>query len=289
MRDVLDDDLAELYPVRGADDVRLARLREQLFAQKPVRRVQRWAGVAAAAVAVVMITGLVVLLRPAGRDAPATMPRTPAASLAEAATLLELAEKPTAKYQHITYRTQVVASAATFGLAEPGTTLIGIEYDVWLPTAPDEMVVIFRREFGQRQALSGVQPRPEQTVSAVNFPLLWSTFCAATPCKEESLATPLPADPRQKLLAASPRLLSPFTTNEEKAALYRTLAESPEIRWDNGRLSVEGSAVQFVIDPATGLVTGKEEVRPDEPGPGNSSAPPQAVTITYEWTDQRPS
>src|SRR5688572_29364346 len=104
MRDLLDDDLAELYSVRGADDARLARIREQLFTEKPKRRSTRWVGIAAAAVAVVMIAGLVVFLRPAHRDAPATMPTTPATSLLEAATLLENAEKPTARYRHVTYR-----------------------------------------------------------------------------------------------------------------------------------------------------------------------------------------
>ncbi|GGU70903.1 hypothetical protein [Lentzea flava] len=288
MRDVLDDDLAELYPVRGADDVRLARLREQLFAEKPVRRSPRWAGIAAAAVAVIMITGLVVFLRPAHRDAPATMPSTPATSLAEAATLLELAEQPTARYQHITYRLREVATAASFGLDQVGWTLVELEYDVWLPTAKGETVFIFRRETGQRQPISGAQPRPEQKLSTISFPQLWTSFCAATPCKEESVSKPLPADPKQKLLAASPALLSPFTTNEEKAALYRVLAESPEIRWDNGRLSVDGNLLQFVIDPATGRVTGTEEVATAS-SQLPKGMPPQSMTITYEWTDQRPS
>ena len=67
MRDLLDDDLAELYPVRAADDVRLARLREGLFAEQPKRRSRSWIGMAAAAVAVMMIAGLVVFLRPADR------------------------------------------------------------------------------------------------------------------------------------------------------------------------------------------------------------------------------
>ncbi|GAB2849617.1 hypothetical protein [Lentzea nigeriaca] len=288
MRDVLDDDLAELYPVRGADDVRLARLREQLFTEKPVRRAPRWAGIAAAAVAVMMITGLVVLLRPAQRDAPATMPHAPAESLQEAATLLELAEQPAARYQHITYRLREVATAASFGLESVGRTLVELEYDVWLPTGKGEMVVIFRRETGQRQPISGAQPRPDQKLSTMIFPQLWTSFCAATPCKEESISTPLPADPKQKLLAASPGLLSPFTTNEEKAALYRKLAESPGIRWNNGRLSVDGLVLQFLVDPATGRVTGTEEVA-TESAQLPQGMPPQTVTITYEWTDQRPS
>lgn len=281
MRDLLDDDLAELYAVRPADDVRLARLREQLFTEKPERRSRNWVGIAAAAVAVVMITGLVVFLRPAHRDAPATLPHAPATSLQEAATLLELAEKPTAKYQHTTYRIWDEMSTAVFGVNEPGKTLVEFEYDAWLPTRPGEMVVVFRRETGRRRPLGGAQPRPDQTVASLSLPYLWTSFCAATPCKEESISVPLPTDPKQMLQAASPRLLSPFTTNEEKAALYRALAQSPEIRWNDGKVSVEGGLLQFTIDPATGRVTGMEE--------SVAASTPMTVTMTYEWTDQRPS
>jgi hypothetical protein len=289
MRDLLDDDLAELYPVRGSDDVRLARLREQLFTEVPKRRSRTWVGIAAAAVAVVMITGLVVALRPAHRDAPATMPTTPATSLQEAATMLEMAEKPTSKYQHITYRVSQVVSAVSFdGTSGIGSTEVEFEYDVWLPTGPGEMVVIFRRDTGYRRAISGVQPPPGKTLSTERSPRLWDTFCAATPCREQSVATPLPADPKQRLQAASTQLISPFTTNEEKALLYRTLAQSPEIRWDNGKVSVEGGRFQFTVDPATGRVTGMEEVRAADSGLPEGVSP-QTVTITYEWTDQRPS
>jgi hypothetical protein len=290
MRDVLDDDLAELYAVRPADDVRLARLREQLFAEKPQRRSRSWMGIAAAAVAVVMITGLVVLLRPAHRDAPATMPHTPATSLTEAATLLETAERPAARYQHITYRIWEVVSTTAFGTSDivTGSVLTEFEYDAWVPTRPGEMVFTFRRETGQRRPVSGVQPQPDQTVSTMNFPQLWTTFCAATPCQEESISAPLPVDPKSRLQAVAPRLLSPFTTNEEKAALYRTLAQSPEIRWDNGKVSVEGGLAGFTIDPATGRVTGMDETRA-ETSPLPEGTLPRSVTVTYEWTDQRPS
>ena len=284
MRDLLDDDLAELYSVRPADDVRLARLREQLFADRPKRRSRNWIGIAAAAIAVVMITGLVVLLRPAHRDPAATMPRTPATSLNEAATLLETTERPTARYQHVTYRIQEVLSAAAFGINAVGNTLTEFEYDAWVPTGPGEMVVTFRRETGQRRPVSGVQPRSDQAVGMLSLPRLWTTFCAATPCSEDSVSVPLPADPKEKLQAATSQLLSPFTTNEEKAALYRTLAQSPEIRWDNGKVSVGGGLVQFTVDTATGRVSGVE-VSP----PAQSESPRRSVTVTYEWTDQRPS
>ncbi|MFS8104403.1 hypothetical protein LFM09_45585 [Lentzea alba] len=288
MRDVLDDDLAELYTVRSADDVRLARLREQLFAEPPAKRSRRWVGIAAAAAAVVMITGLVVTLRPASRDAPATLPTKPATSLQEAATLLEIGPKPTGRYQHITYRIWQVLPSTAFGLSEIGTLQVEFEYNAWVPTAPGEMVVVYRRETGQRRPMSGAQPAPDKSVGQLSLPRLWTTFCAATPCKEESLSTPLPADPKQKLAAAAHALLSPFTTNEERAALYRRLAESPEIRWDNGKVSAEGGRFLFTVDPATGRVSGMEEADVAGVTLVNGTRP-TSVTVTYEWTDQRPS
>ncbi|SDM19210.1 hypothetical protein SAMN04488074_11812 [Lentzea albidocapillata subsp. violacea] len=285
MRDVLDDDLAELYPVRASDDVRLARLREQLFAEKPRSRSRRWAGIAAAAVAVVMITGLVVTLRPASRDAPATLPVKPAASLPEAATLLEVAEQPTAKYRRITYRIWQV-----MGVGEPyASSAIEFEFDVWLPTAADEMVVIYRRPTGAQRPVAGAQrPTSDFLMDSSRNPVLWKSFCASTPCKEETVGQPLSAEPGRRLDDAAAAMLSPFTTNEEKAALYRRIAESPQVRWDNGKVSADGGARLFLVDPATGQVTGMEERRSNDPRiPAHTVT--TSVAITYEWTDQRPS
>ncbi len=89
---------------RAADDVRLARLREGLFAEQPKRRPRGWIGTAAAAVAVMMIAGLVVFVRPADRTTPAVMPVAPATSLSEAAALLEVSQDPPAKYRHTRYQ-----------------------------------------------------------------------------------------------------------------------------------------------------------------------------------------
>ncbi|NKE60284.1 hypothetical protein FXN61_27185 [Lentzea sp. PSKA42] len=235
-----------------------------------------------------MITGLVVLLRPAQRDAPATMPTAPATSLTEAATLLEVAEKPAAKYRHIRY-----LGWQTFAINDngrTGVTAIEFEITVWLPTAPGEMVVIYRNFTGRRRAVSGFQPPPEEArPDSFRGPLLWGSFCAATPCKEDSLSLPLRTDPEQKLEDASSAMLSPFTTNEEKAALYRKLAESPEIRWDNGKVSAGGGRTQFTIDPVTGQVTGFEERKPSQENHMPEGMVTMTATITYEWTDQRPS
>ncbi|MFJ5984899.1 hypothetical protein [Lentzea sp. NPDC092896] len=288
MRDLLDDDLAELYPVRGDDDVRLARLREQLFAEKPERRSRRWAGIAAASVTVVLIAGLVVLLRPASRDSAATMPVAPATSLVEAAALLERAEQPSAKYRHVRYAVwqtmSIGGESSSFG-----ATALEYQIDAWVPAAKGEMVVIYRRFTGNKRAVTGVQ-EPLDRLTAIEYkgPQLWSTFCTSTPCKESSLGLPLPADPTRKLEGASSRLLSPYTTNEEKAATYRELAASPEVRWNDGALSVDGGLTSFRVDPETGEVVSTEVA-----APADSKLPPGTpvltVSMTYEWTDQRPS
>ncbi|HEX7303396.1 hypothetical protein [Lentzea sp.] len=283
MRDVLDDDLAELYPVRPADDARLARLREQLFTEKPPRRSYRWVGIAAAAVAVVMITGLVVLLRPVTRDAPATMPTTPATSLQEAATLLELAPKPTKKYQHVKY----VGWQSLSGRDGKSAMAFEFEVDVWLPTSPDEIVVTRRRLTGGQRVLRGEPATPDMYFSdGYRGPGVWDSFCSATPCQEGTASLVLRADPAQKLEDAFSAMVSPFTTVEERAELYRRLQLSPGIRWDNGVVLADGGRVRFTIDPATGRVSGFEDSRSTSrllDGVTSSG------TITYEWTDQRPS
>ncbi|WP_394621066.1 hypothetical protein JNUCC0626_18830 [Lentzea sp. JNUCC 0626] len=288
MRDVLDDDIAELYPARGTDDVRLARLREQLFKEPPPRKSRRWVGVAAAAAAVVLIAGLVVTLRPAWRDAPATLPTRPATSLPEAAVLLETEPKPTAKYQHITYRLAQALSGPQIGESEYGSMMADFEIDVWLPTSPGESVFIFRRDTGGRRALEG-RPWPENKVIERGLiPRLWESLCMASPCAEDTVPLPLPADALGKLTAAQTPMVSPFTTNEQKAALYRKLAESPEITWNNGVVTAEGGSVRYTVDPATGRLAGMVVLEPRHVKMPADLAP-RTVTITYEWTDQRPS
>lgn len=287
MRDLLDDDLAELYPVRPADDVRLARLRAQLFTEAPKRRSPRWVGIAAAALAVVMITGLVVFLRPVRLDAPATMPAAPATSLTEAAALLELTVNPPAKYKHVRYLVWQALGIGTPGSPQWAAARIEFQIDVWVPTAPGGTVVIHRRQTGQTQPIAGANLGGITTPDDAG-PTLWGTFCSATPCKEKSLALPLPDAPRRKLEGASSRLLSPYTTDEEKAATYRELASSPGVRWDNGKVSADGNRTSFTIDPATGQVTGSVELKPE-----GSLLPDGTtyleVTMTTDWTDQRPS
>jgi hypothetical protein len=281
MRDVLDDDLAELYPVRGSDDVRLARLREQLFAEKPRPRSRRWAGIAAAAAAVVLITGLVVTLRPDSRDAPATMPTKPATSLLEAATLLETAEQPTTGFQHSKYMVwQQIDGKDGWGITD-----VQFQYDAWMPVAKGETVLIYRRATGERRAVAGDQSPLDVLLEGGNRgPVLWSTFCTATPCQEESLTLPPNAKtPADKLFQASYALMSPFTTNKEKAAVYRQLAESPEIRWDNGKVSVEGGRTEFAVDPTTGRVSGAENPMVVY------AVGKVSITVTYDWVAQRPS
>lgn len=281
MRDVLDDDLAELYPVRGSDDVRLARLREQLFAEEPPRRSRRWIGIAAAAVAVVMIAGLVVTLRPSSRDAPATLPTIPATSLPEAAKMLETAEQPTSGFQHVKY----LLWYRMDGRDGWGVTDVQFQYDAWMPVTKGEAVLIYRRATGERRPVSGDQaPLDVLLENGFRGPALWSTFCTAAPCQEESLTLPPNATtPAQKLIQSSFALMSPFTRNEEKAAIYRRLAETPEIHWDNGTLTTDGTAMKFTIDPATGRISAAED-----PAILNSNGK-LSVVISYDWVAQRPS
>lgn len=285
MRDVLDDDLAELYPAPPDDEVRLARLREQLFKEEKPRFPARWLGVAAAAVTVVLLAGLVVLLRPLDREAPATLPTKPATSLNEAATAVEVAERPGAKYRHVTYRVWEAAVRT-----EPFTAYaVEWKIDVWLPTAADEMVVIFRDQTGGRRHIAGaVQPTRPLYGDLDRGPKLWQSFCSRTPCREESVGQQPSTDPVQALDEVAAAMLSPFTTVKERAALYRRLGETPGIAWRDGLVSAEGGRTVYTIDPVTGDVTGFEQRHATE-----RLVPADTVTlsatITYEWTDQRPS
>ncbi|MEV6237239.1 hypothetical protein [Lentzea sp. NPDC051838] len=289
MRDVLDDDLAELYTVRPADDVRLARLREQLFFQQPKRRGRRWIGIAAAVAGVVLVAGLVVYLRPAPHDAPvATMPVAPATSLSEAAGLLEMSAEPRGKYRHIKYNAWQTYSTGEPGTATWGATQFEFETDVWLPVAQGQVPLVNRRATGAERAIGGVQkPADHYLGKADKGPGLWQTLCTHTPCHEVSMLNPLPVQPAEKLDSATETLMSPYTTNQEKAVLYRQLAAAPEIRYDNGAVTTDGPT-SFTLDPATGELAGVEQ-RVSSPRTLPAGTVTLSVTITYEWTDQRPS
>ncbi|SDG10802.1 hypothetical protein SAMN05216553_105366 [Lentzea fradiae] len=285
MRDVLDDDLAELYPVPPDDEVRLARLRARLFEEEKPRRPSRWLGAAAAAVTVVLLAGLVVVLRPLDREAPATLPTKPATSLHEAATALEVTERPAAKYRHVSYLAWEVR-----GASDPFTSsAFEWKIDVWLPTAADEMVVIFREQTGARRHVAGaVQPDRPLYGELERGPQLWQSFCSRTPCREVGIGQSPGADPVRALDEVAAAMLSPFTTVEEKAALYRGLGETPGITWRDGQVFAEGARTVYTIDPVTGEVTGFEQRHATD-----LRVPADTVTlsasITYEWTDQRPS
>lgn len=288
MRDLLDDDLAELYPVRSTeDDVRLARLREQLFAEPPKRRSVAWAGIAAAVLGVVLIAGLVVYVRP-GHDTPvAEMPTAPATSLVEAAALLETAQ-PRGAYRHIRYENWETVS---FVLPDENWGAMQVEFtiDVWLPTEKGQRVEMRRRATGRQRPIPGVAPGVADLGKVYTGPTLWDTTCPTTPCHETSLFNPLHPNPQETLGSAWSALLSPFTTRDRKAALYRELAAIPGMRYDNGVVSVDGSKAGFTIDPKTGEVVGAEQRKVVGDSRLPAGAPLMSVTVSYEWTDQRPS
>ena len=234
-----------------------------------------------------MITGLVVFVRPE-RFTPdvAEMPTAPATSLTEAATLLERSQ-PRGKYRHIRYETWETYSA----IVDDVSTAMQSEFlvEVWLPVAEGQPVRTDRRPTGRTRTVPGVEPTPEFSVSSVyTGPLMWGTVCPTTPCFETSLLNPLSLDPGGPLSSASAALLSPFTTNDKKAALYRQLSAIAGVRYDNGKVTGDGSKASFTLDPSTGLVTGYEE-RQVTPGTLPAGTVLLSASITYEWTDQRPS
>ncbi|KOV84957.1 hypothetical protein [Nocardia sp. NRRL S-836] len=295
MRDLLDDDLAELYPLRQTEeDLRLARMRERLFAQPRKRRVPAWAGVAAAAVAVLLVAGLVVFVRPGDHDAPAaTMPTAPATSLVEAAGILEVSAEPLGRYRHIRYVSWVPVTTGSLGKSNWGATQLEYQTDMYLPSAKGENTVAHTRLTGNHRPIAGVQQPVELLEREVNKqgPALWTTLCTHTPCHEVTVTAPLATDPALKVRSAAATLISPYTTNREKAELYRRLAGDPAVRWDDGKVWIDGGTTTLRVDPVTGEVAGFE-VR-DPADPVVSSLPPGTpvldVSITYGWTDQRPS
>jgi hypothetical protein len=287
MRDLLDDDLAELYPVRSTeDDVRLARLREQLFAEPPRRRSRAWAGIAAAVIGVVMIAGLVVHLRPKHETPVAEMPTAPATSLLEAAALLDLAQ-PRGAYRHIRYENWETVS---FVLPDQNWGAMQVEFtiDVWLPTAKGQRVETRRKATGRQRPIPGVTPGEADLGRVYTGPTLWDTTCPTTPCHETSLLNPLSPEPRETLGSGWQALLSPFTTGDRKAALYRGLAAIPGIRYDNGVVSAEGGDTVFTIDPKSGEIVGAEKRKLVGDSRLPAGAPLMSVTMSYDWTDRVP-
>lgn len=288
MRDVLDDDLAELYPVRGDDDVRLARLREQLFAEKPQSRSRRWIGMAAAVVTVVLIAGLVVYLRPV-RPVPdvGELPGSPAISLAEAATRLAQAE-PRGKFRHFRYEVWQTHTDRIGDIWHAAQLEFTVE--VWLPVANGQQVRTERRVTGRQRPIPGIPEAPPVGLTMTYIgPQLWATNCPTTPCNETSLLDPVSLIPKETINSVSAALLSPFTSNDRKAAIYRELAAIPEVRYDNGSVSAAGGKAAFTLDPVTGDVTGYEERETVAENRLPVGTVQLSVAVSSEWTDQRPS
>ncbi|MFD4673983.1 hypothetical protein ACFWNN_29990 [Lentzea sp. NPDC058450] len=287
MRDVLDDDLAELYPARGTDDVRLARLREQLFVEKPQPKSRRWVGIAAAAVAVVVIAGLVVYLRPDRVEEPAEMPGAPATSLTEAAKLIRDAQ-PKGRLRHSRYEIWQTYTDKIDGVWHAAQVEFGVE--VWLPVADGQKTRVDRRPTGRQRALPGIPEMPPIEPSAqYSGPALWGTNCPVTPCNETSLLYPVSRDPGETISSVSSAVLSPFTPNDRKAQIYGELATLDGVQWADGSVFVGGGKASFTVDPATGDVAGYEEREnvPENRLPIGTVL--LSVTVTRDWTDQRPS
>ncbi|GLY54205.1 hypothetical protein [Lentzea sp. NBRC 102530] len=288
MRDVLDDDLAELYPARGTDDVRLARLREQLFAEKPQPRSRRWIGIAAAAAAVVVIAGLVVFLRPAPFvEEPAEMPGAPATSLVEASNLIKMA-KPRGKVRHVRYEIWETFTDRIDGVWHAAQLEFSVE--VWLPVADGQKVRVERKPTGRQRALPGIPESPPVRLEAqYSGPPLWATNCPVTPCNETSLLYPVSRDPGETISSVSSAVLSPFTPNDRKAEVYRELATLDGVQWVDGSVFVSGGKASLRIDPATGEAVGYEvrETVPYNRMPIGTVL--LSVSVARDWTDQRPS
>lgn len=284
MRDDVAYDISELYPERPVDDLHLARLRRRIFDEPPrQRRSREWTGAAAAAVVAVLIGSFVLLQR--GPDPFQT--GAPLGSLWEAADRLEESGPPAGKYRHLHYtiwETMVVEHGDDTWQADARE----YAFDVWLPTENGQEVTFWKLYTGRTRQIAGQHPVGEESFDMLETPILWGTHCATTPCREKSFDLPLTVDPKTKLDSASSRLLSPFSTNREKAATFRELASEPAIRYSDGTVAVDGGKTRFTIDPGTGQVTGSEE-RQVGPGRLPEGTVRRSVTITEEWTDQRPS
>ncbi|MGI5501146.1 hypothetical protein [Lentzea sp. CA-135723] len=281
MRDVLDNDLAELYPLREADDLRLARLREQLFAERP--RSRRWVGAAAVFVAVMLITGLVVYLRPAR---PADM-ASPATSLTEAAELLTRAT-PQGAVKHLRYEIWRTAVSLT---GDPGAEQVEYRLEVWLPVEDGQKPRVDFEPTGRRRALPGFPEMSREAVQAQASSTMISFVgppCSLTPCSVPDPIIPASRLWGEAIKSASSPLLAPFASNNRKAEIYRDLATLDAVRWVDGSVFIEGGTGTISIDPTTGDVSGYEE-RGTYGGYLPVGTVVQSVKVTTDWTDQRPS
>lgn len=292
MRDDVTIELSELYPEREVDDLHLARLRRRILDEPPQRRRRppKWLGAAAAVVVAALIGTFVASQRPpidpVQSGAPVRSLWEAADRLQQTADRLEEWGMPEEKYRHLHYtiwQTTVIESDGKWQADQREYVI-----DVWLPTDDGEEVTVDKHPTGNVRHIAGEKLIDPEAVHFTETPPLWGTQCEKTPCHEDSVDQPLSVDPKTKLADASSRLLSPFTTNEEKAGTFRELASVPAIRYEDGRISVDGGKTRFTIDPGTGQVTGSEEV---QVGPGRlpEGSVLRSITVTEEWTDQRPS